>query len=47
VGGRRGGFRRVLGVRRSGPEGALVAAGADVEVTDLATVRVEGEGTGR
>ncbi len=39
--GRRGGFGRVLGVRRSGPEGALVAAGADVEVTDLSTVRVE------
>jgi alpha,alpha-trehalase len=45
--GRRGGFGRVLGVRRSGPEGALVAAGADVEVTDLAAVRVEGGGTGR
>jgi alpha,alpha-trehalase len=39
--GRRGGFGRVLGVRRSDSEGALVAAGADVEVTDLSTVRVE------
>jgi alpha,alpha-trehalase len=39
--GRRGGFGRVVGVRRSGPEGVLVAAGADVEVTDLSTVRVE------
>jgi trehalose 6-phosphate phosphatase len=41
--GRRGGFGLVIGVRRSGPEGALVRAGADVEVTDLSTVRV-GEG---
>jgi trehalose 6-phosphate phosphatase len=39
--GRRGGFGCVIGVRRSGPEGALVEAGADVEVTDLSTVRVE------
>jgi alpha,alpha-trehalase len=39
--GRRGHFGRVVGVRRAGPEGALVRAGADVEVTDLATVRVE------
>ncbi|WP_257461789.1 trehalose-phosphatase [Archangium lipolyticum] len=39
--GRRGHFGLVLGVRRAGPEGALVRAGADVEVTDLSTVRVE------
>ena len=44
--GRRGGFGLVIGVRRSGPEGALVRAGADVEVTDLSTVRVEEGGAG-
>lgn len=39
--GRRGHFGYVIGVRRAGPVGALVRAGADVEVTDLSTVRVE------
>ncbi len=39
--GRRGGFGCVVGVRRSGPEGSLLAAGADVEVTDLSTLKVE------
>jgi alpha,alpha-trehalase len=39
--GRRGHFGLVLGVRRAGPVGALVRAGADVEVTDLSTVEVE------
>ncbi|HEX5750940.1 MAG TPA: beta-phosphoglucomutase family hydrolase [Archangium sp.] len=39
--GRRGRFGLVLGVRRAGPEGALVRAGADVEVAHLATVKVE------
>ncbi|AKI99049.1 HAD superfamily hydrolase (TIGR01509 family)/beta-phosphoglucomutase family hydrolase [Archangium gephyra] len=39
--GRRGRFGFVIGVRRAGPEGALVRAGADVEVAHLATVKVE------
>ncbi|MCY1072870.1 HAD family hydrolase [Archangium lansingense] len=39
--GRRGHFGFVLGVRRAGLEGALVRAGADVEVAHLATVKVE------
>ena len=42
--GRRGGFGCVIGVLRSGEEGSLREAGADVEVTDLSTVGVEGEG---
>lgn len=40
--GRLGGFALVIGVRRSGEEGALLRAGADVEVEDLSAVRVEG-----
>lgn len=39
--GSRGHFGYVIGVRRAGPEGALVEAGADVEVAHLSTVRVE------
>lgn len=39
--GHRGHFGRVLGVRRTGQAGELAHAGADVEVTDLSTVRVE------
>lgn len=39
--GRQGRFGYVIGVRRAGPVGALVRAGADVEVTDLSTVQVE------
>ncbi|ADO69670.1 trehalose-phosphatase [Stigmatella aurantiaca] len=41
--GRRGGFGCVIGVRRSGAEGALVKAGADVEVTELSSVGVEAD----
>ncbi|PTL75783.1 HAD family phosphatase [Vitiosangium sp. GDMCC 1.1324] len=39
--GRRGRFGCVIGVRRAGPVGALVRAGAHLEVTDLSTVTVE------
>ncbi len=41
--GKRGGFGCVIGVRRSGSEGALVKAGADVEVTELSSVGVEAD----
>ena len=41
--GRRGHFGFVIGVRRAGPEGSLVRAGANVEVSHLATVKVEKE----
>ncbi|ATB42711.1 haloacid dehalogenase [Cystobacter fuscus] len=37
-----GGFALVIGVRRSGETGALLRAGADVEVEELSAVRVEG-----
>lgn len=40
--GRRGGFGRVVGVRRAGPPGALLAAGAHVEVEHLGELAVEG-----
>ena len=43
--GRRGGFGCVIGVRRSGAEGELTRAGADVEVTDLSAVGVDGGDT--
>jgi trehalose 6-phosphate phosphatase len=39
--GRSGGFARVIGVRRSGEAGALLRAGADVELTSLSAVGVE------
>jgi trehalose 6-phosphate phosphatase len=38
--GRRGRFGLVIGVRRSGQEGSLLRAGADVEVEDLGRVTV-------
>ncbi|MFE8604151.1 HAD family hydrolase [Archangium violaceum] len=41
--GRRGHFGFVIGVRRAGPEGSLVRAGANVEVAHLTTVKVEKE----
>ncbi|OJH40197.1 HAD family hydrolase [Cystobacter ferrugineus] len=37
-----GGFALVIGVRRSGEAGALLRAGAHVEVEELSAVRVEG-----
>ncbi|MDF5755231.1 HAD-IA family hydrolase [Spongiactinospora sp. TRM90649] len=40
--GRRGGFGLVVGVDRVGQAEALAAAGADVVVTDLAELRVQG-----
>jgi alpha,alpha-trehalase len=45
--GRLGGFGLVIGVRRSGEAGALLRAGADVEVEDLSAVRVEGAAPAR
>ncbi|ATB29782.1 HAD family hydrolase [Melittangium boletus] len=43
--GRRGGFGCVIGVRRSGARGELLRAGADVEVTELSAVDVDGADT--
>jgi beta-phosphoglucomutase family hydrolase len=43
--GRRGGFRLVIGVDRTGHPQALVDAGADVVVTDLSEVAVLGGGS--
>jgi alpha,alpha-trehalase len=42
--GRRGGFGLVVGVRRVGAPGALLAAGAHVEVQHLGELAVEGGG---
>lgn len=45
--GRRGGFRLVVGVDRTGHGDALVEHGADVVVRDLAEVRFDDDGGGR
>lgn len=42
--GRRGGFVLVVGVGRRGDKAELIEAGADLVVSDLAAVRVEGSG---